>query len=56
MVDIAVCPVCLEVIETEGARGFVPHVVEWHPESSIGQRIMRELAQKPLEEIEAILR
>ena len=54
--SFGLCPWCECQVELDGYRGIFRHLVIVHPESAAAKRVMKELAQKPLEEIERVLR
>ena len=50
MSEYAVCPVCGGLFDLMGTNGLMVHLVGFHPDSDIAQRVMRELITMPLPE------
>lgn len=50
MSEYAVCPVCRGLFELAGTNNLMVHLVGFHPDSDIAQRVMRELIDMPLPE------
>lgn len=48
MSEYAVCPVCGGLFELMGPDGLMVHLVGFHPDSDLAQRVMRELLTMPL--------
>ena len=44
------CPICLGLFALEGTDGLFPHLIAFHSETELGQRVIREIVHMRLPE------